>query len=584
MKRFWMIIIVIVNSVWAAFAQDNYYYYQGKKMPLSFLPNLFYIALEDTVATRAMITNKELTILKDGSYIQDKEKIYWKVVKDESRYTDQLSNSKAVLYTAPVIGKTDSTYVPVSQFFHVEVKGNIKLVIEKAKELGANYKGEVPYSTGWHTFESTRNKFSIDIANRLFEMGIVEEISPDFMFNFQSFLDEMDQKLDLKSTFLCISDPQFGQQWALKNPNGIDVSACAAWSITTGSGAVKIAVVDTGVDPSHIEFSNRLSSSSFDAQSGTNPAIVYGSDHGTHVAGIIAANQNGLFISGIAPSIQIIPVSHSLNLIPNISAHLASGINWSWQNGAHVINNSWGDQGGAYYNQLQSALLESAINNALNHGRGGLGTIVVFASGNKAPVIDYPGSFTSAILTVGSINSSGSRSSSSGYGTALDIVAPGHEILSTSFGGTTVYKNGTSMAAPMVSGIAGLILSINPNLSREAVVNYLESTAKKVGNYNYATTGGRLNGTWNNHMGYGLVNAHAALLAAGGGGDVCTPVKPPTVVNGVNYSSNSSLNGCNFRFSNSNVISGASLAVNADGYVELGRNFSVTSGSSLTIQ
>ncbi|WP_370527899.1 S8 family serine peptidase [uncultured Alistipes sp.] len=119
-----------------------------------------------------------------------------------------------------------------------------------------------------------------------------------------------------------------------------------------------------------------------------------------------------------------------------------------------TITNSWGDQGGAYYNRMHNTILEQAITDAMTKGRNGLGCVVTFAAGNYPGVMDYPGNFHDDILTVGSIESNGSRSSFSGYGTKLDVVAPGNNILSTLPNNSTGSKNGTSMATPHVAGIA----------------------------------------------------------------------------------------------------------------------------------
>lgn len=572
------------------YAQENFYYYNGEKKSIKFHPRLYYVALEDSIQPLKALSDMGVQINDRGVYTTKEKKRYWVVVdigiEKSSKDIQQLRSLPNISYIGPVIDINDTSHVAISQFFHIEIanKSQLNQVIEQAQKKGADYVGSIPYTDGWHTFESKGLKSSLAIANQLYETGGIREISPDFMFDFAPFFNKKrDKHFFGNYTQACTNDPQFPQQWGLQNTNGIDVKACAAWGITKGSLSTKVAVLDTGIDPSLTEFATNLSSTSFDAQSGTSPAVVYSNDHGTHVAGIIGANQNAFLISGIAPSVELMAVSHSLAVIPNISAQLASGLNWAWQNGADVINNSWGDQGGAYYGNLQSAVLESAINSAQNSGRGGLGTIVVFASGNYAPVMDYPATYSPNSLTVGSITSSGSRSSFSGYGAALDVVAPGSYILSTTFGNTTNYKDGTSMAAPFASGLAGLILSVKPTLTRLQVNNFIESTAQKVGGYSYTTTAGRPNGTWNNQMGYGLINAHAALVAAGGGGGTCTPSTSPTIINGVSYTKNTTLNGCNFEFKNSSVTSGSSLTVIASGYVLLSSNFTVSSGNSLII-
>jgi subtilisin family serine protease len=141
--------------------------------------------------------------------------------------------------------------------------------------------------------------------------------------------------------------------------------------------------------------------------------------------------------------------------------------------------------------------------------------VVVFTAGNNGnQTMNYPGYFHPDILDVGAIDSNGSRRYNSSYGSALDVVAPGGDIWSTIPYSSIGENHGTSMAAPHVAGVAALILSDNPNLTRQQVVNKIESTAKKVGGYSYTSTFRRPNGTWNNEMGYGLIDAYAALNSA----------------------------------------------------------------------
>lgn len=290
---------------------------------------------------------------------------------------------------------------------------------------------------------------------------------------------------------------------------------CLEYYYTTGNN-IKVAVLDQGIDKSHNDLSANISTLSYDAKSGTSSSSFnVGLNHGTHVAGTIAAvKDNNLQVVGVAPSSKIMVVSHDLFISSTISEELADGINWAYQNGADVINNSWGDQGGVFYNQLHSALLDNAISDAMNFGRNGLGTIIVFASGNESPVIDYPANSNPNILTVGAINSNGSRAGFSGFGNELDVVAPGVNILSTTNLQNIDSYNGTSMAAPHVSGVVALVLSANPSLTLSQVNNIIESTSQKVGLYSYTNNVQRPNGTWNNEMGYGLIDANAAVQMA----------------------------------------------------------------------
>jgi subtilisin family serine protease len=142
-------------------------------------------------------------------------------------------------------------------------------------------------------------------------------------------------------------------------------------------------------------------------------------------------------------------------------------------------------------------------------------------------------------------------------------------------GNYTQNFNGTSSACPHVAAVAALILSINPQLTVQQVNNIIEFTAQKVGGYNYQTTAGRGNGTWHNEMGYGLIDANAALLKA-----FCQT----TTINNNTYNSNSTINGCKVILNNVKVQNGAKLTVNANQDVTVNPEFEVTLGSELQIK
>ena len=196
------------------------------------------------------------------------------------------------------------------------------------------------------------------------------------------------------------------------------------------------------------------------------------------------------------------------------------GINFAWQNNAHIINNSW-------KNHIVEPTIDNAIQNAVTNGRGGLGTIVVFASGNGSDnSIFYP-SNNPNVIAVGATNRLDNRASFSNYGPGLDVVAPGVEIYTTDRQGIAgsntnsgaagdYHPNftGTSASAPQIAGIAALILSMNPTLTNQQVRNLIESTTDRVGPYTYTLGAGEQPTLmWNNQMGYGRVNALNAMKA-----------------------------------------------------------------------
>ena len=208
--------------------------------------------------------------------------------------------------------------------------------------------------------------------------------------------------------------------------------------------------------------------------------------------------------------------------------HIARGFRFARDSNVSVISCSW-------RLLLQSEYTENAIDSALTYGRNGRGCVIVFSAGNEGyELIDYPANSNPDILVVGAVTPDGKRKTKNGsfgennwgscYGSQLDIMAPGIKIPTTDITGNGGYSSstdtldyfmrfgGTSAACPHVAAVAGLILSINPFLSPKEVADIIESTAQKTGNYSYAPN--HPNGSWNNEMGYGLVDAYAAVQEA----------------------------------------------------------------------
>jgi subtilisin family serine protease len=230
--------------------------------------------------------------------------------------------------------------------------------------------------------------------------------------------------------------------------------------------------------------------------------------HGTHVAGTIAqTTNNDLGVAGVAPGVTVMPVK-ALNAAGTGSYQwIADGIYYAVDNGADIISMSLGGS-------ESSTTLEDAVAYAYNSG------VVVFAaSGNGgADGCDYPAAYDAYVISVGATQYDESKAPYSNYGSSLDIVAPGGNtgvdqngdgyadgVLQNTFGNTTIdwsywFYQGTSMATPHASGVAALLLSVDPSLSPDQIRNVLESTAKDLG-----TTG------LDDYYGWGLIDASAAL-------------------------------------------------------------------------
>lgn len=426
-----------------------------------------------------------------------------------------------VIKSSPCFISKDGQRMGLSNNFYVRLnsKNDIDLLYKQAEKLNIEVLGYNEFMPLWFTLSCNKatKLNALEAANLFYETGLFSAAEPAFMYH------------DL----LASADTFFNNQWGLRNTGqfgaawaGIDIHAEQAWAITTGTPTIRTAIFDQGVEMNHPDLAANIFGTGYDAQTNTTPSVVW-DNHGTACAGITGAVQNNnLGVSGVAPGARLMSVSIQLTFA-NTPQQLANGFNWAWQNGAAVISNSWGGY-------APSVIIEDGINNALNNGRGGLGTVVVFAAGNENNTnIRYPGGAIPRILVIGALSPCGQRKSptscdgegwGSCFGAQLDVMAPGVRMPTTDRQGANGYDgtdytqtfNGTSSACPGAAGVAALVLSINPNLTVQQVSDIIEQTAQKVRPdlYAYANTGGRPNGTWHQEMGYGLVNAHAAVLAA----------------------------------------------------------------------
>ncbi len=284
------------------------------------------------------------------------------------------------------------------------------------------------------------------------------------------------------------NDPLRSQQWALDR-----TSFEGAWSVTRGAG-VTVAVVDTGVDSSHRDLGSVVLPG-IDYVSSAHDGRYDGNGHGTHVAGVIAAQvNNAVGIAGAAPSVRILPVRVLDGSGSGVSSSVAAGIIWAADHGARVINLSLGGD--------VSPGLQIAMRYALSKG-----SVVLAAAGNNgasgnAPV--YPGAYPEAIA-VGAFDRNLARASFSNTGAYVDVSAPGDTILSTWPTPPSSYAllSGTSMATPYASAEAALILGANPASTPAAVTSILESTARPAG----------LAGV-DSQYGHGLIDPAAAVIVA----------------------------------------------------------------------
>jgi subtilisin family serine protease len=251
------------------------------------------------------------------------------------------------------------------------------------------------------------------------------------------------------------NDPLRTHQWGLDA-----IHADEAHAVTSGAGAV-VAVVDTGIDAAHPDLQGRVLPGHDFVDNDATPQD--GQGHGTHVAGIIAADAgNGVGVDSVAPGARILPVRVLNDGGSGTSTAVAAGIDWAATHGADVINLSL--SGTVPLGALgQQADIDAAIGRALARG-----VVVVAAAGNDALPLCENNSFGGRVLCVGAVDRRGARSFYSSFGQGLSLVAPGgsslpgtdEDVLSTWKDGGYQALAGTSQAAPHVSGVAALLASL----------------------------------------------------------------------------------------------------------------------------
>ncbi|MDR2936100.1 MAG: S8 family serine peptidase [Rikenellaceae bacterium] len=513
-----------------------YYFYdhEGEKIYLSLnTEHAFFSAVEPRLS--ADITQRGDKAVEFQSDNGDKKQHAGK--QGVNRYSTELSFEKGLsdeqylelladigrqnkdVLVAPYFNDQYGSKIGLSNFFYVKLKdeNDVALLEKTATQYDCVIVSQDEFMPLWFTLSVTEASelTALESANLFHESGLFVAGEPDLM-----------------ADIALSNDLYYAQQWGLKNTgqyggmSGVDIKAEQAWPISTGQNII-VALIDQGVDLDHPDLVANKHSLSFDCQTGGTALQSIRGNHGTAVAGIIGAVMNNTSgIAGVAPNCKLMSISHSLSSsVTNIRQQLAAGINWAWQKGAHVINCSWGHQ-----TALSGSYITDAINNATTKGRGNKGCVVVFSSGNDLPftTVKYPATLPN-VIAVGAVDRTGTRSiwnssQASNYGPELDVVAPGTDIYTTDRQGSVGYTSGnydpsfggTSAAAPHVAGVAALILSEYPDLTSSEVRYRIVKTAQKLPSYAFTNPytnppGTLLSEARNAEVGYGLVNAYAAL-------------------------------------------------------------------------
>jgi subtilisin family serine protease len=388
-----------------------------------------------------------------------------------------------------------------------------------AAGLNDRVEDEIEAVEGLTTIDDLDGESVEDIVSDYAKLPEVEYAEPNFEIKVDPLAaDSISSRFVSSDTRSGPNDPLLSEQWGLINTGqregkaGADVSAGYAWERTHGSRKVVVAVLDSGVDYTHEDLAANIWHRPADMEMYFDKELGFVDDyngfsavdrardpmdengHGTHCAGIIGAEgDNAKGVAGVNWQVEIMPLKFmgrggfgttkdAVEAINYVIDRKKAGVN------VRVISASWGSR-------QKSKALEDVIRKA-----GDNDILFVAAAGNDGMDADktphYPSNYKLPnIIAVAALDRKDQLAGFSNYGaTSVHIAAPGREILSTWLDGAYEEHSGTAMATPFVAGVAGLVLSVEPNLTvkelRERLLGTVDKTDALKGK---VSTGGRLN-------------------------------------------------------------------------------------------
>jgi subtilisin family serine protease len=525
-KRFLLLLTLFVLPL-ALSSKELHFYRNGKK-----------VALKENYRNHSFVSDsvtKSLSGIPANVEVLKKEKNTFLLGKLSNSQKSELEKSGKV-FPAYKYGKLNY-YINDNLF--VKIPGSpseddaSKWCYDNGMELVKRYK----YIPDWYLVKYVGN--TINKAAELVENKITEQAEPSFF-------------IPLEHRLFIPDDEFFFNQWHLHNFGGSELTGndhahiANAWSVlkiyndSLGKN-IKLAIIDDGFDLTHEDLVGRFVNGKNFGDGGEDPLPGPQDAHGTACAGVAAASaNNGIGVAGACPECSIIPIRMNMRG-PSLDQIAIESFSWAAEQGADIISNSWGpsDGGGA---MDMNQPLKDLVFNLTTTGRNGKGIIIFFAAGNGNESIETDGFASNPnVFAIGATNASGNRSSYSDFGSTLDFMAPSNDIDSTSggdgWGGgsyidgiwTTDNTNGgynpgqlagdpsgkyvgefggTSSSCPLAAGITGLVLSANPDLTKDQIYEIYKNTSDKVGDMPYDMNG------FNTHYGFGRLNACEAVKMA----------------------------------------------------------------------
>lgn len=357
---------------------------------------------------------------------------------------------------------------------------------------------------GTHTFEL--NMSAIDRKHFIADMRAdesVDYIEPDYPIHaIETVASEGEWS---EST----NDPYFSRQWM-----HTVVQTEKAWRVTKGSKNIVVAVLDSGIDYTHKDLKNNMWINLQETVNGkdddnngyvddiygwnfvsnnADPKTTSKSNHGSHVAGIIGATgSNNTGIVGMAPNVRMMALRFIGDSGTGSTSGAIRGIDYAVRKKVFAINNSWGSSGTS--RALGDAILRAEKAGVLFLVAAGNGTNGVGFSIDRSAW--YPAAYTNSnVISVAATKSNDNLTAFSNFGlTKVDVAAPGAQILSTVTNQAYQNMSGTSMATPLVTGLAVLVKAANPNLSHREVIQIIRGSVDRKANlFNKIASGGRVN-------------------------------------------------------------------------------------------
>ncbi len=391
--------------------------------------------------------------------------------------------------------QTEKWYDPQSQRYVDVVPGQ---VIVKLKDLPGKQIGTSAFSKKGHKeIKSLKNR--VRLLSRTSQSESVQTMIDKYR-NDPSI--EYVEPNFIRTSFLVPNDQYYNLQWMFAS-----IDAESAWTTvgTYGSSSVNIAIIDTGVRPTHQDLASNLTNgyNTYDNNATYNDV----NGHGTHVAGLAAAlTDNTVGVAGMSGNSKIIPIRASDTSTPNAlfdDVDIMEAIDWAVTHDAHVINMSLGGPGRSL--AFQEKIMEA-------HDAG---IVICAAMGNDSNgTVNYPAAYPS-VIGVGALDVYGTRAAYSNFNKYVDVTAPGGDlaalIRSTYFSFDDSYADtgGTSMACPLVSGLAALILA-KPGWGSWSNFQ-IEAQIKGKATPQGTMIGGQ---NRNNEYGYGSIEANNAVGTA----------------------------------------------------------------------